>query len=72
MSVFKKREKEKLGLVGLKEAGSAKKHASNKIEQHSYEVGRIVAEENSFCFKETVGGKLCFFFKLKQAPMSQF
>jgi len=57
-SSFKKRGKGKLDLVeGQVRLG----RAPNKIEQYFYGVDRIVAEGNPFCFKGTVGGKLCFF-----------
>jgi len=61
MSVFEKREKGKLDLVELKGASLAGKRTSNKKEQYSYGIGRIIAEENPFCFKGIVDGKLCFF-----------
>jgi len=63
LSIFKKRGKGKLDLVKLRGAGrsTAGKRVPNKIEQYSYGVDRIVAEGNPFCFKGTVGGKLCFF-----------
>jgi len=64
MSVFEKRRKGKLSLVELRGAGSARKRAPNKREQYCYGIiaSRIIPEGNPFCFKGTMGGKLCFFF----------